>query len=414
MSDNQIKLKDCPYCNYPNHSKADKCKLCETPLNGKEEQTLKAIAKKRKDESQLQFLQKYLIYFGKIQINKKVLNKLSKKNLVNILGIVVICGGLYLWADLIAASQSSIFTSKSEKSLVEEDLETQDEPSIIFTEKIASIKNVPEGIYTYSGEGYFSPLLSYGLLDEISVSFENFKIEYTIPFNQNPSYYIAIEMLLQGEVDFVFNGRALNPAEYAKANRENLVLHSQAIALDGIVFFYSEDVGVSELSIVDLQRIFQGELTNWQQLGGRDLPIIPVLLAKENLNDLGFTVSDREARVKYVSSHILGVREIINTPGAFGYASASLLQNQSMLSYFALGQADRNTPQQIKYVSPFKEGRINFKAFADGSYPLTRKLFVVFSNRRRSFLAGNAIVNAILSKQGQEFLERAGFVNIVH
>jgi len=65
-------------------------------------------------------------------------------------------------------------------------------------------------------------------------------------------------------------------------------------------------------------------------------------------------------------------------------------------------------------VSPFAGdslAALNKSAFADGSYPLTRKLFVVIKrDGRLDEQAGVAYTNMILSNEGQELVEKAGFV----
>jgi len=54
---------------------------------------------------------------------------------------------------------------------------------------------------------------------------------------------------------------------------------------------------------------------------------------------------------------------------------------------------------------------LNKSAFADGSYPLTRRLFVVIKrDGRLDEQAGVAYTNMILSNEGQELVEKAGFV----
>jgi len=65
-------------------------------------------------------------------------------------------------------------------------------------------------------------------------------------------------------------------------------------------------------------------------------------------------------------------------------------------------------------VSPFAGdslATVNKSAFANGAYPLTRRLFVVIKrDGRLDEQAGVAYTNMILSDQGQELVEKAGFV----
>ncbi len=127
---------------------------------------------------------------------------------------------------------------------------------------------------------------------------------------------------------------------------------------------------------------------------------------------MGFEVGDT-AKVHYASNHTLAVRKVIETPGAIGYASASLVQNQSLLKFLTLGKTSALNPDIVNYTPPFVgEGQPNKEAFEKGSYPLVRRLFLVISNRPQSQAAGTAMSNFLLSYQGQEIVDKAGFVSL--
>lgn len=388
----------CPHCGLLNIAFAKHCKVCKTPLateSSKQSESGK-VTQKFTSIKLTNWLRNFNFSIEKSLVRQKTKEVIKPQNFIGIGVILVI---VYLWFG--RSSQERVVTTEKEADI-----------QIVLAQEIAEIDRVPQGIFNYTGEGYFAALFSGGLQEEITRSFPNFDLEYVVPFNRDPSYSIAIEMLADGEVDFVFNGRALNPAEASKASLQGLELHSQPIARDGIVFFYGEEVGIDRLSIEQLQAIYSGQITNWQQLGAnKSLPITPVILAEENLADLGFEIDERQDNIEYVANHTLAAREVIRTPGAFSYASASLLKDQSLLNFFALGRVSRNDWQQIEYVAPFEEnGQINTEAMKNGSYPLTRRLYIVYSDREQSYSAGVAMVNFILSLQGQSFLERSGFI----
>ena len=387
--------KKCSHCGFLNINSAKHCRVCQTPLGSKQSEPSK-VAQNFTSVKLANLLRNSHLLTKKVLVRQKAIEAAKPWNLV---GIGFLLLGAYLWFGRL--SQERVVTTQ-----IEEDIQ------IVLAQKIAEVDRVPQGIFNYTGEGYFAALFSGGLQEEIIRSFPNFDLEYIAPFNRDPSYSVAIEMLIDGEIDFVFNGRALNPAESNKASLQGLELYSYPIARDGIVFFYGEDVGVERLSIEQLQAIFSGKITNWQQLGAnKSLPIMPVILAEENLADLGFEIDERQNNINYVANYTLAIREVIRTPGAFSYASAPLLKDQRLLNFFALGRVSRDNWQQIDYVAPFQEnGQINLEAMKNGSYPLTRRLYIVYSDRENSQSAGVAMVNFISSLQGQSFLERSGFI----
>jgi phosphate transport system substrate-binding protein len=56
---------------------------------------------------------------------------------------------------------------------------------------------------------------------------------------------------------------------------------------------------------------------------------------------------------------------------------------------------------------------VNEAAFADGSYPVTRRLFVILKrDGKLDEQAGVAYANLLLSDEGQALVKKAGFVPI--
>ena len=281
------------------------------------------------------------------------------------------------------------------------------------TKILESIKDVPHGVFSYTNEGFFAALLREGLIQEVVKVFPDFEFKYFPPLNKNPSYSTAIESLLKGEIDFLPLGRPLTTSEYNKAKLQNITLKETVIACDGIVFYVNSELSVDKITIAQLLSIFKGEIKNWKEIGGEDLPITSVILAQENLESLGFEVRDN-AKIQYASRQTLAVRKVISNRGFIGYGSASLVKDQKHLKFLTLGQVNRINSSIVDYVQPFiKEGLPNKPAFENGTYPLVRNLNIAWiDSRPSSQAAGNAISNILLSYEGQEIIDQAGFIPI--
>jgi len=401
----------CPNCHYDlNSPNKDKCDICGEALfpsqqltqviknNDKEPTVTKQKPEKKPRKKQVQ------------QVKQSQSNNWQKEILKpqNASGILVAIISLSLLTNHLFFNRNNA-TAKVDKS---PKLESVSSSGIKLVKAIRDVENVPTGTFPYSGDGYFASLLKHGLIREIVTAFPSFQSRYTVPTGNDPSYSTAIDMLLRREIDFVFNGRPLTSSEHNKAKLQGVTLTETAIALDGIVFYTNLESTVSKLTISQLLAIFRGDLANWQELGGKDLPITPVILSKENVESLGFEVRD-QSNIQYAPNHTLAVRKVINTPGMIGYASASLVQSQSLLKFLTLGQSSAVNPQVIDYVSPFMaDGQPNKQAFEQGTYPLTRELNLVSIDYPISQAAGSAISNMIRSEQGQEIVDQAGFVPI--
>jgi phosphate transport system substrate-binding protein len=60
---------------------------------------------------------------------------------------------------------------------------------------------------------------------------------------------------------------------------------------------------------------------------------------------------------------------------------------------------------------PSQRNQLNVEAFENGSYPITRNLFVIIKqNQGKEQQAGEAYANLLLTEQGKNALARAGFI----
>ncbi len=273
--------------------------------------------------------------------------------------------------------------------------------------QIQQTQNVPEGLYFYGGNG-FSALMSKGLADKVSLAFPDFQVRFSTPTDRDYSSSSAIKRLLREELDFVFSNRPLKTAEHTEAVLRGIKLQQQALALDGIVVYANLDKPIP-LKLNQLEDILAEKITNWKQLGGKNLPITPVLLTGENLETLGIDVNANNLNPQtiYQANTTLAFREVISTPGAISYSSASLVRGQSLITPIPLAPKHSSN-----YVTPFVDGQLNLKAFTDGSYPLVQRLYLVFNSRARSIASGSAYATFLSSDEGQNLIEDSGFVPI--
>ena len=94
----------------------------------------------------------------------------------------------------------------------------------------------------------------------------NIKLDYT---NTDPAY----TKLINGEADLII---VTEPSEDEKARAEKagVELEVTPVVNEGFTFYTHKDNPVDELKITDIQKIYSGEITNWNQVGGPDAEII--------------------------------------------------------------------------------------------------------------------------------------------
>ena len=76
-----------------------------------------------------------------------------------------------------------------------------------------------------------------------------------------------------------------------------------------------------------------------------------------------------------------------------------------------LGLAKGESKNYVQPITPY--GTVNKQALLDGTYPLTRRIFVVIrEDGELDELAGRAYVNMLLSSEGQKLVDKAGYLPI--
>ncbi len=141
----------------------------------------------------------------------------------------------------------------------------------------------------------------------------------------------AFEALLKDETAIGMSSRRITPTEaraLRAAGKGNMISIDQEhiLAVDSLVIIVNPDNGVEAVSIEDLKGIYSGAITNWNQLGGADLPIQVVSRAEgtgtyEVFQDRVFGKDAHSApEGAIVENDSNKVAAFINeNPGAIGY-----------------------------------------------------------------------------------------------
>lgn len=203
---------------------------------------------------------------------------------------------------------------------------------------------------------------------------------------------VGIKSLIDGSIDLAGSSRDLKEQEV----KEGLVAH--VIGLDGIAVIVNIDSGVKDLTTAQIASIFSGKVSNWSEVGGKDLPIILVkrdessgtytsfkelVLGKEGYAQKGLVVNsngDMMSKVAY-------------TVGSIGYIG---------MSYVADVDRSKSTIVAVNGALPAD------KTILDGTYPLSRQVYLVTKGKTISPAVQN-LLNFVLSPEGQDLVLSAGF-----
>ncbi|MBC8388282.1 MAG: phosphate ABC transporter substrate-binding protein [Actinobacteria bacterium] len=197
--------------------------------------------------------------------------------------------------------------------------------------------------------------------------------------------------------------RQIKDKEKEEAKTAGLDVQEYTVLYDGIAVIISKNVSVNELTIKQLSKMYTGEITNWSEVGGEDLEI--VLIARdsssgtgeyflESVVQLGKTLKKNDYSV--MALRLQSNADIVN----------QVKDNDNTIGYIGLGYLDDSLKVvKIEGVTP------SIETVKDGSYPISRGLYVYSPNKDLSEIA-QAYLDFVLSEEGQQIGLREGFVPV--
>jgi phosphate transport system substrate-binding protein len=297
-------------------------------------------------------------------------------------------------------------------------------PASPVVSNFQSVANLPVASVNYGGSTAWAPIRQ--LVDsQIQSDRPELQLRYQNPNNGSPSSSSGIRMLLDGQLDFAQSSRPLTESEYSLAKQRGFTLEQRQVGTDGIAVVVNPSLQVPGLTVNQLQQIYLGQITNWKQVGGPDLPITPFSQRLEKADSVIFSRNQNlqnltlGSNVKYVSSATEALRQVSKITGGLYYASARAVVPQCTVKPLALGLTSTElippyrdslvTPDQC----PRQRNQINTEAIKNGSYPITTNLFVIIKqNNGQAQQVGEAYAQLLLTDQGQKAIERAGFAGV--
>ncbi|CAD5982186.1 PstS family phosphate ABC transporter substrate-binding protein [Planktothrix agardhii] len=297
-------------------------------------------------------------------------------------------------------------------------------PPTYIPQTFAEVPNVPNGVFTYGGSTTFAPIRQV-INPEIQKIFPQFQLRYFQNPSQSPGSGSGIKMLIDNQISFAESSRPLQESEYQQARQRGLNLIEVPIAIDGIVVAVNPNLNIQGLTINQLKQIYTGKITNWNQLGGENIPIVAYSRTKEAGGTTEFFImnvlggeSFGEA-VKFIPTTTEALRAISNNPGGIYYASAPEVVEQCTIKPIAIGLTSDALIQPYKNPlippenCPQQRNQIDLVVFTNGAYPLTRSLFIIVKqNNQIEQQAGEAYTQLLLTSQGQDLIEKLGFIRI--
>ena len=224
----------------------------------------------------------------------------------------------------------------------------------------------------------------------------------TLEYNNTVGGY---ELLAKRETD-IFFGAYPSEEQIAFAEKWNTEFVYTPIGKEAFVFFVHKDNPIDNLTTEQIRAIYSGEITNWKELGGKNEPIIPY---QRNPGSGSQSMLIRfmdgkpimEPDIEKINTLMEGIIEQVadyrNTDGAIGFS----------FRYYMEGII-KNPDVKLLSVDGVAPTVENIQS---GAYPITASLYAVTwkGNNNRNV---EKLLNWILSPEGQELVEKTGYVPI--
>ena len=198
----------------------------------------------------------------------------------------------------------------------------------------------------------------------------------------------AYKDIVDGKADLII---CVAPSEeqLAYAAQNGVELEMVEIGKDAFVFIVNSDNPVSDISVDQIRGIYSGEITNWKELGGPNVPI-----AAMRRNEGSGSQSALE--------NLMG-----DTPIIADYTALFGSPIGFSFRYYVTGMLAEGGVKMLSVngIEPSIEN------IASGAYPVTSSIYAVYRKGETNENVYKA-VDFMLSKDGQDIVEKSGYVPV--
>lgn len=222
----------------------------------------------------------------------------------------------------------------------------------------------------------------------------------------------AYQRLIDRDVDVIFVA-APSQKQLKDVEAAGMELHMTPIGREAFVFFVNSRNPVNGLTVEQVKGIYSGQITNWKEIGGKNQSIRAFQRSENSgsqsalqrlMGDTPIMEAPREDVVDAMDGIISRVASYRNYKNAIGYS----------FRYYSTQMVENNQIRLLALngVAPTKE------TIRDGSYPISGEIYAITAapigqpapETKNARLA--ALLEWILSPQGQWIIEKTGYVSL--
>lgn len=219
----------------------------------------------------------------------------------------------------------------------------------------------------------------------------------------------GIAALINGKADIANSSRAIKDKEIEQARSRGVEPVALVIAMDGLSVIVNAGNPLDDLTVDQIARIFKGEITNWHQVGGPDLPI-SLYGRQSNSGTFVFfrdhiLKGDYSPHMKHMNGNAQIVEGVRSDRGGIGYVGVGYIKDEEGRVAEGLKPLKVREKAGSPAVSP-----LDVEAVKSGAYPIARPLFQYTNGKPQGPVAD--FIKFEVGEAGQQLAQEMGFYPI--
>lgn len=213
---------------------------------------------------------------------------------------------------------------------------------------------------------------------------------------------VGISALMEGTTDIAQASRRMKFDEKQKLQKQGKKAKEVIVAYDALAVVVHPSNKVSNLTREQLEGIFTGKITNWKEVGGADMKIIPY--SRETSS--GTYEFFRESVLKN-KNYMNGIMSMPAT----GAIVQSISQTKGGIGYIGLAYLTKSVkPLHVSYDAGKTFTEPSVANAKNGTYPVVRPLYFYYEEGAAGRV--KPFVDYILSPAGQKIVTEVGFITV--
>lgn len=213
---------------------------------------------------------------------------------------------------------------------------------------------------------------------------------------------VGISALLEGTADIAQSSRRIKFDEKLKLQGAGKSAKEVIVAYDALAVVVNPANRVTDLTREQLEGIFTGKITNWKEVGGDDMKIVP------------YSRESSSGTYEFFKESVLKNKNYMNgimSMPATGAIVQSIGQTRGGIGY--IGLAYLNASVKAVRVSYDKGETFTGPSVANAknkTYPIVRPLYYYYEAKTESRV--KPFVDYVLSPAGQKIVQEIGFITV--